>query len=70
MLKMPTYHEVVGGYLATRFSCGEAGELGLGDAKYGPHKVSFAVSSWAVHKVFKRRRPSHLGCRDGMGVGS
>ena len=22
----------------------EAGELGLGDAKYGPHKVLFAVS--------------------------
>ena len=44
VLKMPTYHEVVGGYLATRFSCGEAGELGLGDAKYGPHKVSLAVS--------------------------
>ena len=44
VLKMSTYHEVVGGYLATRFSCGEAGELGLGDAKNGPHKVSFAVS--------------------------
>ena len=44
VLKMSTYHEVVGGYLATRFSCGEAGELSLGEAKYGPHKVSFAVS--------------------------
>jgi hypothetical protein len=44
VLKMSTYHEVVGGYLATRFSCGESGELSLGDAKNGPHKVSFAVS--------------------------
>ena len=44
VLKMPTYHVLVGGYLATRFSCGESGELGLGDAKCGPHKVSFAVS--------------------------
>ena len=44
MPKMPTYLVLVGGYLATRSSCGEAGELSLGEAKYGPHKVSFAVS--------------------------
>ena len=40
---MPTYLVLVGGYLATRSSCGEAGELSLGEAKYGPH-MSLAVS--------------------------